>query len=219
MTKLLTRIYSLAESLNVPLPTLPPLASTSIITGTGTSLAATQGDDTSVGGPGSPWNDEEEKRFYTDLPDLRGEVPGALLSQSQGDSSAAEAVGVDSGDEQNSTDRYIDTEMQGPVDDTKEQEDGMAPAPAAQLAALLARLPDLSNRDAIDKVAVEFTFLNSKAARRRLVKVVTGVPRTRQDLIPYYARLVATLNKYMPDVGSTTVAAVGIATTCDRISV
>jgi regulator of nonsense transcripts 2 len=84
----------------------------------------------------------------------------------------------------------------------------MAPAPAAQLAALLARLPDLSNRDAIDKVAVEFTFLNSKAARRRLVKVLTGVPRTRQDLIPYYARLIATLNRYMPDVGSTAVATV-----------
>lgn len=86
----------------------------------------------------------------------------------------------------------------------------MAPAPAAQLAALLARLPDLSNRDAIDKVAVDFTFLNSKAARRRLVKVLTGVPRNRQDLIPYYARLIATLNRYMPDVGATAVATVRV---------
>lgn len=94
------------------------------------------------------------------------------------------------------------------IDRSTDKDDGMAPAPAAQLAALLARLPDLSNRDAIDKVAVEFTFLNSKAARRRLVKVLTGVPRTRQDLIPYYARLIATLNRYMPDVGSTAVATV-----------
>lgn len=47
----------------------------------------------------------------------------------------------------------------------------MAAAPAAQLATLLARLPELCNRDAIDKAAVDFTFLNSKAARRRLVKV------------------------------------------------
>lgn len=52
-----------------------------------------------------------------------------------------------------------------------EIDDGLAPQPAAQLTALLGRLPDLSNRDAIDRVAVEFTFLNSKAARKRLVKV------------------------------------------------
>lgn len=86
---------SLAESLALPLPTLPPLASTSIITGTGTSnLNTSQSEDTSIGGPGSPWNDEEEKRFYTDLPDLRGEVPGALLKQNDGP--AGDASGADS---------------------------------------------------------------------------------------------------------------------------
>lgn len=50
-------------------------------------------------------------------------------------------------------------------------EEALAPAPAAQLSALFARLPDMNNLDAIDRAAVEFTFLNSKAARRRLVKV------------------------------------------------
>lgn len=47
----------------------------------------------------------------------------------------------------------------------------MAPAPAAQLSALLAKLPDMNNKQMIDKAAVDFAFLNSKAARRRLVKV------------------------------------------------
>lgn len=85
---------SLAESLAIALPTLPPLASTSIVTGTGTStFSASQGEDNSVGGPGSPWNDEEEKRFYTDLPDLRGEVPGALLKQNDESTSAGETGG------------------------------------------------------------------------------------------------------------------------------
>lgn len=202
-----TFMRSLAESLGVPLPTLPPLASTSIITGTGTSTSINgHSEDTTIGGPGSPWNDEEEKRFYTDLPDLRGEVPGSLLKQL--DEAAAESGGNDGGDEVPAAERIVDLDRTGTGEDAREPDDGMAPAPAAQLAALLSRLPDLSNRDAIDKVAVEFTFLNSKAARRRLVKVVTGVPRTRQDLIPYYARLVATLNKYMPDVGAITVATV-----------
>lgn len=59
----------------------------------------------------------------------------------------------------------------GPPTAAVEADDGLAPQPAAQLTALLSRLPDLSNRDAIDRVAVDFTFLNSKPARRRLVKV------------------------------------------------
>lgn len=65
----------------MPLPTLPPLASSSIITGTGVSstIGQLQGDDVFAAGGASPWNDDEEKRFYTDLLDLRGEVPGALL--------------------------------------------------------------------------------------------------------------------------------------------
>src|SRR4051812_29515944 len=41
----------------------------------------------------------------------------------------------------------------------------------AQLDSLLARLPQLSNRDLIDAAAVEFCYLNSKASRKKLAKV------------------------------------------------
>ena len=46
-----------------------------------------------------------------------------------------------------------------------------AKGPSQLLTALLARLPDATNRAGIDQVALEFTLLNSKAARKRLVKV------------------------------------------------
>lgn len=99
--------------------------------------------------------------------------------------------------------------------------------PSQLLTTLLARLPDCTNRSLIDSAAVEFAFLNSKAARKRLVKVslsfaqsfgnpditidismkfLTQVPKNRTDLLPHYSRLVATLNKYMPDIGSDLVA-------------
>ena len=39
------------------------------------------------------------------------------------------------------------------------------------LTALLTRLPDATNRTLIDQAAVDFAFLNSKAARKRLAKV------------------------------------------------
>lgn len=43
--------------------------------------------------------------------------------------------------------------------------------PSQMLTALLARLPDATNRVMIDQVAVDFAFLNSKASRKRLVRV------------------------------------------------
>lgn len=49
------------------------------MTGTGASIAGRNDKDGEIGGPGSLWADDEERRFYTDLLDLRGEVPGSLL--------------------------------------------------------------------------------------------------------------------------------------------
>lgn len=70
----------------------------------------------------------------------------------------------------------------------------------AQVDALLARLPDLTSKDLIDQAAIDFCFLNSKASRNRLIKMVQEIPKGRSDLLPSYSRLVATLGRYMPDV-------------------
>ena len=43
--------------------------------------------------------------------------------------------------------------------------------PSQLLTALLVRLQDATNRALIDQAAIDFAFLNSKAARKRLVKV------------------------------------------------
>lgn len=81
-------------------------------------------------------------------------------------------------------------------------EEGMATGPAARLNALFAALPETGNRDTVDRLATEFAFLNSKPARKRLVKFIAAVPKQRTDLLPFYARFVATLDGYMPDVGA-----------------
>ena len=87
-------------------------------------------------------------------------------------------------------------------------DEALSSGPAAQLGALLARLPEMTNRTMIDSAAVEFAFLNSKAARKRLVKHLGAVSRNRSDLLPYYARLTAAINRYCPDVGAGVVAIV-----------
>ena len=82
--------------------------------------------------------------------------------------------------------------------------------PSQLLTALLTRLPDATNRELIDQAALDFAFLNSKAARKRLVKFLSQVPKNRIDLLPHYSRFVATLNKYMPDLGVDIVAVVSV---------
>ncbi|GAA5821683.1 hypothetical protein JCM11251_000968 [Rhodosporidiobolus azoricus] len=221
-------VTQLSELLGLTLPTLPSLTSTlhtSFVTA-GSSSANTSAEEM---GPGSLWADEEERRFYEDLRDLRGEVPAALLGVPEdGTKSAVEEEGETTDEQQNKeeekeekdeVDAKVEEEVARIDDDAGEDGenpltklDASAPdpsipaGPAAQLNALFARLPDASSKDSIDQIAFEFAFLNSKAARKRLVKVLGSVSRNRQDILPYYSRLVATLNPFMPDVGKELVA-------------
>lgn len=72
--------HRLSELLNLPLPTLPSLQSSltsSFVTGAGSSTNAQNSGEEM--GPQSLWADEEEKKFYEDLRELRGEVPAVIL--------------------------------------------------------------------------------------------------------------------------------------------
>ncbi|XP_040174723.1 regulator of nonsense transcripts 2 [Anopheles arabiensis] len=62
-------------------------------------------------------------------------------------------------------------------------------------------LQNCVNRELIDNAAIDFLLnLNTKSKRRRLVKVLFGVQRTRLDLLPMYARFVAIVDLVSPDV-------------------
>ncbi|XP_075455597.1 regulator of nonsense transcripts 2 isoform X2 [Ascaphus truei] len=67
--------------------------------------------------------------------------------------------------------------------------------------AFIQQLPNCVNRDVIDKAAMDFCMnMNTKANRRKLVRALFIVPRQRLDLLPFYARLVATLHPCMSDI-------------------
>lgn len=80
MSRCCTFSNRLSELLSLPVPALPSLSS-STLTGSlitsGTSAFAASNEE--IGGPGSLWIDEEDKRFYEDLKELRGEVPAGFL--------------------------------------------------------------------------------------------------------------------------------------------
>ncbi|KAI9031872.1 armadillo-type protein [Phycomyces nitens] len=238
--KLLANTQTLAETLDVEMPDLPEddnVAKVSIVS-SGNNNAFADGKENNGNGA---FEDEDARKFYEDLPDLRVLVPGVFLEsqlqkknddekeiertdepeKAEGESEAKEDEKDSSAEDQ---DTALDDSEDVGQDDTEEDdvdssvivdktistdkdEASVKPTHLALVDALLARLPTLANRDLIDGAAVEFCYVNSKTARKRLAKALLGVPRQRVDLLPYYSRLIAVLNNYYPDIGETIVAA------------
>ena len=200
--KLITNAQVLADALGLDMPDLKE-KDTSASTGDGLiGLVKTgeylrgQGD-----GPGI-WEDEDERRFYENLIDLKDRVPGILLEEPKKKKADDEQVGkkIETKAEVEEKDK-----AEGSADAKPAESDDQSTAIAnksvgAQVDAVLAKLPELNTKDAVDTTAIEFCFLNSKASRNRLIKAVQEIPKGRSDLLPLYSRLIATLGKYMPDV-------------------
>lgn len=69
------------------------------------------------------------------------------------------------------------------------------------------KLSNSVNRDMIDNAAVDFMrFFNTKFGRKKLIKTLFNVQRTRLDLLPFFARLTATIHRYVPSIGNELVA-------------
>ena len=85
-------------------------------------------------------------------------------------------------------------------DEPEEQE---TPNTSAKMVfdAYLSKLPSCVGRELIDSAAVDFCMsMNTKNNRKKLVKALFNVQRSRLDLLPFYSRLVATLYPCMPEV-------------------
>ena len=212
------------------MPTLPTSSSAgnSIQIGTSThGLLSDDSDEAAFAALGGKWEDEEERRFFEDIQDLREVVPKSILGVEEGINAIKESNESDPDAKKNAEDEEVKRlreeleglgasgaalQANGKVDthnEASEDEDEYAVSlphwycdqlmfrdsvatptpstpkegsrpntptiapqgPSQLLTALLARLPDCTNRTLIDQAAVEFAFLNSKAARKRLVKV------------------------------------------------
>ncbi|KAE9411364.1 ARM repeat-containing protein [Gymnopus androsaceus JB14] len=236
--KLLANCQQLSELLCLPLPNLPNNArkNDTLQIGVNNSNGLGGDDSDEIYIAGGKWEDEEERKFFEDVQDLKDFVPKGLLGIDEGDKTVDEnQEKINRAEKEKEEMRKLDEELQKlggengvqetttqPVD---EEDDAPTPTPGTPraasptsspqlapqgpsqlLSALLTRLPDATNRTLIDQAAIDFAFLNSKAARKRLVKFLGQVPKNRTDLLPHYSRLVASLNPYMPDIGSDLVA-------------
>ncbi|KAI5358087.1 putative nonsense-mediated mRNA decay protein Nmd2/UPF2 [Septoria linicola] len=139
------------------------------------------------------WEDEDERRFYENLVDLKDRVPGILLEDGKKKKSDNdEQVGKKIDESSDAKDKAAETDETSTAIANK--------TVGAQVDAVLAKLHELSTKDQVDQLAIDFCFLNSKASRNRLIKAVEEVPKGRTDLLPLYARLVSTLGRHLPDV-------------------
>ncbi|KDR75800.1 hypothetical protein GALMADRAFT_248514 [Galerina marginata CBS 339.88] len=235
--KLLASCQSLSELLYLPLPALPTASQKSDSILIGSNTGQLNGDAEEIVTTGGKWEDEEERRFYEDIQDLKDFVPSSVLGvESETGEEDSKEIERERAEREKEEVRKLEEELEklsgaegqvgsDPVSPDDYQEDVPTPTPGTPkahtpplspqlapqgpsqlLTALLIRLPDATNRALIDQAAIDFAFLNSKAARKRLIRFMTQVQKSRTDLLPHYARLVATLNKYMPDIGSEVVA-------------
>lgn len=197
--KFVTNMQILADALGLELPDLKE-KNASNAASDGTIGLVKTGEYLRGEGEGSGiWEDEDERRFYENLIDLKDRVPTILLEDSKKKKAESESDQVGKRTEETQDDGSKDKST--PKDDDAEASTAIAnKTVGAQVDALLARLPDITSKEMVDEAAVDFCFVNSKASRNRLIKAVQEVPKGRTDLLPFYSRLITTLSKYMPDV-------------------
>ena len=206
--KLITNAQTLCDALGSEMPDLRE-KDTNDLTGSSAIGLVKTGEYLRAQGDGAGiWEDDDERRFYESLVDLKDRVPGVLLEDSKkkkfdgdeqvgkrADLSATDGISKDT-QEKTSNEQVADDQSTAITNKSV----------GAQVDTLLARLPELQTKDAVDQAALNFCFLNSKASRNRLIKAIQEVPKGRSDLLPLYARLVATLGKCMPDISHSVVS-------------
>eukprot|EP00803_Ostreobium_quekettii_P008396 evm.model.scf_755.1 EVM.evm.TU.scf_755.1 scf_755:18101-34941(-) len=126
----------------------------------------------------------------------RGGEDGAKKGEGN---SVEEGVKKDGG---RGADEGKETEGEGKAADKVMAKDGRARASNQELDALLSRLPTCVTRDSADEISVNFCYLNSKAARKRLMRALCDVPKGSLQLLSFFARIAATLKQVYPDIAN-----------------
>ncbi|VDO39721.1 unnamed protein product [Haemonchus placei] len=141
-------------------------------------MAAMEMDKALAEGQVSLWPDDESRLFYENVIDIRNIVPRSLYKESE---------------ERTIQENELKTSVFVTQPDFRK--------PNNFLQKFFLNLDHLVNRDTTDQCALDFVSnLNTKSYRKKLVKVLYGVPSSRLDLLPFYARLVASLSPVMPDL-------------------
>ncbi|KAF8777511.1 Regulator of nonsense transcripts 2 like protein [Argiope bruennichi] len=156
----------------------------------------------------SVWEDDDTRSFYENLPDLKAFIPGILFKDSsqpvpQNQTEAVEKLEEDLSQLEIEESELLETETKEEVkesskaddkdltetlmqemDETEEEAAATNTANKVLLDHFLNSLLNCVNREMIDQAAVDFCMnLNTRPNRKKLVKALFLVPRTRLDLL------------------------------------
>ncbi|XP_059473711.1 regulator of nonsense transcripts 2 [Neocloeon triangulifer] len=157
------------------------------------------------------WEDEETRYFYEELPDLKAFLPSILYKDSAQATIQPEPEEVTESKLDEELEEIEEGKEEAKKEDTppveiEEPEEPETTTNASNkivMDAFVNHVMNCVSRDMIDNAASEFVLsLNTKINRKKLVRCLFGVQRTRIDLLPFLARLVATLHPCMPDVAT-----------------
>ena len=173
-----------------------------------------------------PFDDDETRSFYCDVPDFLSTKPHALLGISEADGEKQrEKNKRQYGEDEDAeivemfAEVFEDTlpmveeeaeedENEGGEDDVMEESKGEnaeeenKDTPHYKLMVLLEQeLPEASRREKIDEIADMFcaNHGSNKKSRKRLYETFFLVPRARLDLLPYYSRFAAIMDRVYSD--------------------
>ncbi|DBA81963.1 TPA: hypothetical protein ACH3X1_007672 [Trebouxia sp. C0004] len=201
-------VASLADTMEKNMPDLPePSSVTRTRDGGIVVLTGREADDSTTAGP---FEDEDTRAFYESLPDVRAVVPAVLLGETAHvdapDQAGSTVDGLDTTMPPAPASHNVDADTEGIAVDDNTAADTEALGGAktkAAVDALLSQLPKCISRDLCDELSVNFCYLNSKAARKRLVRTLCeSNHRSNLQLLPFYCRVAATLSQVFPDVGA-----------------
>ncbi|XP_064084936.1 regulator of nonsense transcripts 2-like [Macrobrachium nipponense] len=210
--KLLANAQQMAELLDEEIPELPEDKNTSDDIGF-CDIGLGEGGEMTEGSTAVLWEDDDTRAFYENFPELKALIPSILYSDSEKPAVEIPTEEVDVnleeddlevGDTQDDDSEEILPPELPPEEDQDDSLTSSGPSSnKVLLDAFLSALPNCINRDLIDSAAMEFCLrLNTKPNRKKLVRALFLVPRTRLDLLPFYSRLVATLQPLMPDLAT-----------------
>jgi len=164
------------------------------------------------------WENEEARQFYENLPNLSVYLPNLvpkITAEAPPAPVDAEEQMIDIEKEAKEIEESqpgkeeVDEDIKpAELEDEEERMKEEVDAPIQQsnkvlLDSFLLTLTACVNREMIDSAAIEFsTNLNTKHNRKKLVRSLFTVQRTRLDLLPFYSRLAATMHPYIPEVST-----------------
>ncbi|KAB0792609.1 hypothetical protein PPYR_14568 [Photinus pyralis] len=203
--KLHTAAQSFADILEEDLPALPadPVPKedeTMIVTGTGLDPE----DAASVANMESLWGDIETQKFYCELPELQVFLPTSYLNKDKDKVEPEETVTEETLDSELPAEELDDDcKPEEPLEEDAEESVSTTVSNKIIFEAFVNNLPNCVNRELIDNAAIDFLVtLNNKHNRRKLVRALFGVNRTRLDLLPFYGRFVAIIYPAVPEVAN-----------------